>query len=463
MSRRSRFLVAGCLPLLLGSCTFFDLMKVRETEKMDAGYARVSGTVSPGEVKADWMVVYLAKVPCNEDWTTLRERVASGNLSGNPSAWSTSDKERFDRLGQKAVMAEHIVLQRPGVWWADLAPGCYGIGAFADLNRNYRYDSEPVASSAGSIDRLLELSPGDRVEDIELVIDAKARLLGGFDLVTERIVEGKLRSHGEQLLLSVSDVSVEGEVVPLSDARFGSENGRLGYFQIYRFLWDVGPGIYFLEEYDPKRIPVLYVHGALGYPQEFGSLIASLDRTRFQPWVFFYPSGAELGAISEYLTRVVTNLRLRLDIDALAVVAHSMGGLVAREFVLRNHQRAVGDPVEAFVTLSTPWGGVPSAAQGADRSPFVVPSWRDVKPDSKFLTGLFFEDEAADVRRFLPKKLSTRLLFGVKDETIPLTSAIRWEALEEADGRWPLPYGHVDILKSPEAAQLVNELLDGAH
>jgi hypothetical protein len=118
------------------------------------------------------------------------------------------------------------------------------------------------------------------------------------------------------------------------------------------------------------------------------------------------------------------------------------------------------NPIRTFITLSTPWGGVPSAAEGANRSPFVVPSWRDVKPDSEFLDGLFFQDEAMEVRRFLPEKLTTRLLFGVKDQTIPLTSAIRWEALEDAGDRWPLPYGHVDILKSPEAGRLVNELLD---
>ena len=63
---------------------------------------------------------------------------------------------------------------------------------------------------------------------------------------------------------------------------------------------------------------------------------------------------AELDAVAEYLTRVVTNLRLRHGFDELAVVAHSMGGLVAREFILRNHDRARRDPVGLFVTISTP-------------------------------------------------------------------------------------------------------------
>jgi hypothetical protein len=47
----------------------------------------------------------------------------------------------------------------------------------------------------------------------------------------------------------------------------------------------------------------------------------------------------------------------------------------------------------------------------------------------------------------------------VQDQTIPLASAIRWEAVREARDRWPLPYGHVDVLESREAADLLNEAL----
>ena len=45
---------------------------------------------------------------------------------------------------------------------------------------------------------------------------------------------------------------------------------------------------------------MLFVHGAEGYPQQFAKLIEGLDRTRFQPWFFFYPSGARLEAVAHF-------------------------------------------------------------------------------------------------------------------------------------------------------------------
>ena len=460
VAARLRAAITIGLGLFLTSCALVDLAKVRETERLEARYARVSGTVSPGDVDAEWLVVFMARVECDADWALLRRRAGDGALASRKESWSAEDRALLERVGHKAVIAEHVVLQRPGPWWVELAPGCYGVGAFADLDRNFRYDDEPALAAVSDVRRLLELSAGDEVDGLELVIDSGTRLVDGLDLLRQQIRSTELRSHGEQMLVSVSQVSVEGEVLPLSDARFGKDSGRLGYYEIFRFLWEVRPGIYFLEEYDPGREPVLFVHGALGYPQEFEALIGALDRSRFQPWVALYPSGAELEAVAEYFARVVTNLRLRLGFDSLAVVAHSMGGLVARELILKHHAVALGDPIDRFVSISTPWGGVPSAATGAEVSPFVVPSWRDVRPDSAFLEGLFFEAADRPQRRRLPDGVAFHLLFSVKDETIPLTSAIRWEALREARDRWPLPYGHADVLKSPEAARLLAEILD---
>jgi len=269
------------------------------------------------------------------------------------------------------------------------------------------------------------------------------------------------RSHEEQFLVSIDEVAVEGEIADLGDPRFGKENGKLGYFDMYTFLWRVRPGIYFLEPYASNKIPVLFVHGALGYPQEFEALVESLDRTRFQPWVFYYPSGAYLDRISDFLSQSVSRLQLRHGFTRLVVVAHSMGGLVSRSFILEHHERVREDPVRLFVSISTPRGGVASAAKGVEQSPIVVPSWNDVAPKSEFLGALFFEDPAArTTRRHLPAQVHYELLFGVQDQTISLPSAVRWEALREAEDRWPLPYDHTEILRSPEASTLLQEILD---
>ena len=101
-----------------------------------------------------------------------------------------------------------------------------------------------------------------------------------------------------------------------------------------------------------------------------------------------------------------------------------------------------------------------SAKKGVKHSPIVVPSWHDVAEDSEFLRGMFFEDpEAQTIRRPLPDQVAYQLIFGVEDTTISLASAVRWEALRDADARWPLAYDHTKILQSPELFTLLREIL----
>jgi pimeloyl-ACP methyl ester carboxylesterase len=382
-------------------------------------------------------------------------------MASPPQTWSPELHELADRIETKVTLAEHVVLQRPGRWFVDLLPGCYGVGAWEDVNKDYKYNDEPAAAAVADADRLFELTAGERREGIEIVIPPEGRLGSGeVDPVAEQVRDLTARPHAEQLLVSLDQVAVDGAIADLGDPRFGSENGKLGYFDVFTFLWDVGPGIYFLEPYDPKKIPVLFVHGALGYPQSFEAIVESLDRTRFQPWFFYYPSGADLGGISDFLSQRVLRQQLRHGFEELVVVAHSMGGLVSRSFILEHHEQAREDPVRLFVSISTPWGGVASAAKGVEQSPIVVRSWRDVAPNSEFLRTLFFEDpEAQTTRRPLPDQVNYQLVFGVEDQTISLASAVRREALRDAEDRWPLAYDHTKILQSPELLTLLREIL----
>jgi len=63
-------------------------------------------------------------------------------------------------------------------------------------------------------------------------------------------------------------------------------------------------------------------------------LARSLDAERFQPWFYFYPSGAPLDEVSDYLARSLAQLEVAHGFEALAIVAHSAGGLVARGALL---------------------------------------------------------------------------------------------------------------------------------
>jgi len=210
-------------------------------------------------------------------------------------------------------------------------------------------------------------------------------------------------------------------------------------------------------------VPVLFVHGASGYPQEWTYLSSVLDRTRFQPWVFHYASGMRLQAVSDALADILDEIRDRYRVGTVVVVAHSMGGLVSRMAVGQREGTAGEGTVKLLVTLSTPWHGHAGAKLGVDHSPLVVPSWSDVAEGSPFLVALH--------ARPLPPAVSYHLFFGYRggdtvtigessDGTVTLRSMLDRRAQEEAVGVHAFYEDHSTILRSHDVSRKLNELLD---
>jgi len=93
-------------------------------------------------------------------------------------------------------------------------------------------------------------------------------------------------------------------------------------------------GLYFLEPYDPSRIPVVFVHGLMSSPFTWVKTINGLQqdpevRKRYQPWVFGYATGNPI---------LYSALRLRQELAKVdqvypnhlpyVLVGHSMGGML---------------------------------------------------------------------------------------------------------------------------------------
>jgi pimeloyl-ACP methyl ester carboxylesterase len=93
-------------------------------------------------------------------------------------------------------------------------------------------------------------------------------------------------------------------------------------------------GLYFLEPYDPTRIPVVFVHGLMSSPFTWVKTINGLQqdpelRKHYQPWVFGYATGNPI---------LYSALRLREELARVdkvypnhlpyVVVGHSMGGML---------------------------------------------------------------------------------------------------------------------------------------
>src|SRR5436190_11534094 len=160
---------------------------------------------------------------------------------------------------------------------------------------------------------------------------------------------------------------VEGKVRPLA-ANFSAP---ISYYQPPANLLLVGvmgalrsahyekkTGLYFLQPYDPNRIPVVFVHGLISTPFSWVQTINGLQadpeiRKRYQFLVFAYPTGNPV---------LYSALRLREELakaDHLypnhkpyVVVGHSMGGMLTHDQVVTVNEgmweKALGQNARSF-------------------------------------------------------------------------------------------------------------------
>jgi hypothetical protein len=111
-----------------------------------------------------------------------------------------------------------------------------------------------------------------------------------------------------------------------------------------RFMEETG--IYFVTPYDPKKIPIVFVHGLVSSPDAFKNMINTLApepwfRRNYQIWLYNYPTGNPwifssmkfrevMGGACAYARSNGGNGRL----NDMVIVAHSMGGLLAHSSVV---------------------------------------------------------------------------------------------------------------------------------
>jgi pimeloyl-ACP methyl ester carboxylesterase len=350
--------------------------------------------------------------------------------------------------------ADVFTLLEPGQYLFTVPAGEYRIVAFGDANRNRAFEAA-TDSRSEPID--VRLAEGEHRSDIDLHLSPGPSTL----LDIPRLPEPE-----ERRVNGLPDIQV-GTIATLGDPRFSAENGRLGMWEPVAFMFKVGAGIYLLEPCDESRTPVLFVHGIGGSPAEFQYLAGSLDRQRFQPWFVYYPSGFELDRTADGIARWMQVLRARCDFDRLVVVAHSMGGLVARAFIERaagGSMPAIGT-IDTFVSMSTPWGGHSAAALGVERAPAVVPAWRDLAPGSPFLDALLGTPLPRDLRFYLffgfgGERGSSRFLPGANDGVVTVASELDPRAQSAAIRMFGYNETHRGILNNAAVATQLRALLE---
>src|SRR5207248_1590072 len=103
-------------------------------------------------------------------------------------------------------------------------------------------------------------------------------------------------------------------------------------------------GLYFLQPYDPDRIPLVFVHCLVSSPFTWVKTINGLQadpeiRKRYQFWVFAYPTGNPI---------LYSALRLREELakadqfypnhKPYVVIGHSMGGMLTHDQLVTLNQ-----------------------------------------------------------------------------------------------------------------------------
>jgi len=331
-------------------------------------------------------------------------------------------------------LRQMVVLERPGSFHFPVERGRYRVVAFEDANRDDRI-SEGERSTGTEV---LQIDRRDFRDELTLHIADEPAV----PMMSDRVVDERR--------------FVVGALGELDESRFGPRVGEQSVWRPLDMIDRHQPGLYQLERYDPTRIPVIFVHGLGGYGQQFRALIEALDRERFQPWLFIYPSGLRVQRSAELLHSVIRQSHIDHRTQHLCVVAHSVGGVVTRKALalhLAEYDEAL---VRGLTTIASPMGGLSSVAAGVRMAPEIVPAWYDLVPNEGFMRTLYDTP--------LPPRMPYTLLFSyqedaVGDGVVPVHSQLRAEAQREATTIRGVDASHIEVLDDAVTLRFVRRSL----
>lgn len=329
----------------------------------------------------------------------------------------------------------------------NLPEGDYRLLLVSDLDRDGHYDADEVVG---------------REEVSVSLAEFPDKVAAGKDIglgLPENMVDTAFRIPVVNTAHEASSLFYpRGSIRSLDDPIFSPQMGSLGLYAPARFLETAPMMFYALEEDMPHKIPVVFVHGIGGSARDFESIVAELDRSRFRPWFFHYPSGMDL----DQLAAMFHSVLLSGDVIALGdmpmvIVAHSMGGLVARKALNLQSNNPEEARVQKLITIASPLGGHP-AVRGSQKSPVILPAWRDLHPDSEFILAMNQKPFPEQVEHHLfyahngdhPPESSNST-----DGVVPLSSQLTAPAREKATALYGFEETHTGVITNQAVIQAI--------
>ena len=318
---------------------------------------------------------------------------------------------------------------------------------FEDNNNNLKYDRDEPAGYWANPDDVKLPATGKIITD--LIISKKTKIPSGYSSDINNI-DGAL---GDTFIIKT------GEIADINNKMFSADSGRKGLWTPLTFLEENGLGIYFLEKYDPEKIPVLFVYGIGGFPQNWKHFFDKIDRSRYQPWFYYYPSGMRIAKAGSALDVIVNELHTKYKFDTMFLVGHSLGGLVSREYIKKYISVHRKNYLKLFISISTPWAG-DKDAEWAKHAPAMIPCWKDLSPDSPLIKNSSAEDIGANIPYYLFFSYhGDRKPFRKNNDNIVyLSSQFEFDMQKRAEKIFGFDLSHTEILKDQQVIATCNAI-----
>jgi triacylglycerol esterase/lipase EstA (alpha/beta hydrolase family) len=193
---------------------------------------------------------------------------------------------------------------------------------------------------------------------------------------------------------------------------------------------------------DPRR-PVVLLHG---YAQHTANFLWLLRRLRRDGWLHLYSVrhtalGGDIERSAARLGVALDRIRRESGADAVDVVAHSMGGLVARALLAA---RGASSGIARLITLGTPHQGTLAFTRVA-AGPMVA----QMRPGSPLLRDLAAADGGVEAAECIS-------IYTADDAIVVPPSAAYWPGALNIEVRG---LGHMSLLFSRRVYELVRENL----
>lgn len=194
-------------------------------------------------------------------------------------------------------------------------------------------------------------------------------------------------------------------------------------------------------DYDARRPAILFVHGLQGSAAKFASIAAGIDADRFQLHVLcFDDSHRHTARNGDELADELRALAARSSSSPrLLIIAHSMGGIVARRALVNLALSSSGGlnrfSAVDLIAIDTPWHGFAGPSdQGAGSvmmaiaRPFIPDGYEDMRAASSLFAGdpgsANPVERAGLYHQLISDKVTVRLVFAtVRNEVLDYTQA----------------------------------------